>query len=157
MEESKNDDSNKLKDNKNINSKNTYESYLEKKGRNIFVGWQRRYFVCLEGKIIIYTESKENKHVKGFIQIKKISNLKSIDNKSFSIEMDGRTFVLRADNAEIKNNWMEKIRYCFTFVKKGSLKENNSSSKENSSFGFCIQYLLKAKLILHLNNFYVYF
>ena len=138
MEESKNDDSNPSKDNKSLNSKNTYESYLEKKGRNIFVGWQRRYFVCLEGKIIIYTESKENKHVKGFIQIKKISNLKSIDNKSFSIEMDGRTFVLRGDNAEIKNNWMEKIRYCFTFIKKGSLKENNSSSKENSLFGCCI-------------------
>ena len=136
MESPKKADSNQTKDDENLSS--TYESYLELKSRNMFKGWMKKYFVCLEEKIIIYTESKENKHVKGFIQIKKISNLKSIDNKSFSIEMDGRTFILRADNAEIKNNWMEKIRYCFTFIKKGSLKENNSSSKENSLFGCCI-------------------
>ena len=39
MEDSKNDNLNQPKDNKNINSKNTFESYLEKKGRNIFVVW----------------------------------------------------------------------------------------------------------------------
>ena len=49
----------------------SFEGFLEKKGRNIFAGWQKRYFRCLEGKIIIYTESKESKELKGFIQIKK--------------------------------------------------------------------------------------
>ena len=146
MEDSKNDDLIQPKDNKNINSKNTFESYLEKKGRNIFVGWQKRYFVCLEGKIIIYTESKENKNVKGFIQIKKICNLKSIDNKTFSIEMDDRTYTLRANNNETKNNWMEKIRYCFTFVKKGSLTSKNSSFMENLIFGYILKSDEKNKL-----------
>ena len=47
-----------------------FESYLEKKGRKIFAGWQKRYFRCLEGKIIIYTESKESKKIKDYIQIK---------------------------------------------------------------------------------------
>ena len=146
MEDSKNDNSNQIKDNKNINSKNTFESYLSKKGRNIFVGWQKRYFVCLEGKIIIYTESKENKNVKGFIQIKRISNLKSIDNKTFSIEMDERTYTLRADNKEIKDNWMAKIKYCFTLVKKGSLPENSSSFMENVIFGYILKSDEKNKL-----------
>ena len=146
MEDSKNDNSNQIKDNKNINSKNTFESYLSKKGRNIFVGWQKRYFVCLEGKIIIYTESKENKNVKGFIQIKRISNLKSIDNKTFSIEMDERTYTLRADNKEIKDNWMAKIKYCFTLVKKGSLSENSSSFMENVIFGYILKSDGKNKL-----------
>ena len=28
----------------------SFEGSLEKKGRNIFAGWQKRYFRCLEGK-----------------------------------------------------------------------------------------------------------
>ena len=45
----------------------------------MFKGWMKKYFVCLEEKIIIYTESKDDKEVIGYIPIKKIS-LKSIDN-----------------------------------------------------------------------------
>ena len=60
-----------------------YESYLEKKARNIFSGWQTRYFVFLEGKIIIYTESKESKQVKGYILIKQISDIKSTEENTF--------------------------------------------------------------------------
>ena len=144
MEDSKNPE--QSKEDKNIHSKNTFESYLDKKARNIFVGWQKRYFVFLEGKIIIYTESKESKQVKGFIPIKRISNIKSLDNKSFTIEMEGRTFSLRADNAELKNNWMEKIKYCFTFVKKGSLHENGSSSTDSKIFGYLLKTDEKDKL-----------
>ena len=55
-----------------------FESYLEKKARNLFAGWQKRYFRCIEGKIIIYTDKKESKQVKGYIQIKKIFEVKSI-------------------------------------------------------------------------------
>ena len=136
MEPSKKVESNQTKDDKNINNQNTYESYLELKSRNIFKGWKKKYFVCLEGKIIIYTESKDDKEVIGYIPIKKISDLKSIDNKSFNIETEERTYTLRAENEEIKNNWMEKIRYCFTFVKKGSLPDNSSKSIENRTFGY---------------------
>ena len=111
----------------NLNKSSTYESYLDKKARNIFSGWQKRYFVLLEGKIIIYTESKENKQVKGYISIKQISNIKPLDGNTFSIESEGRTFLLRAENQDVKNNWIEKIKNSFTLVKKGSLKDNNTS------------------------------
>ena len=111
----------------NLNNSPTYESYLEKKGRNIFSGWQKRYFVLLEWKLIIYTESKESKLVKGYISIKQISNIKSLEKNTFSFEAEGRTFLLRAENQDIKNNWIEKIKHSFTFVKKGSLKDNNAS------------------------------
>ena len=46
-----------------------FEGYLEKKARNILLGFQKRYFRCLEGTIIIYTEKKESKQLKGQIQI----------------------------------------------------------------------------------------
>jgi hypothetical protein len=60
-----------------------FESYLEKKARNIFSGWQKRYFVLLEGKIIIYTETKESKRVKGYLLIKKISDIKPLEENNF--------------------------------------------------------------------------
>ena len=118
----------------NLNNSSTYESYLDKKGRNLFSGWQKRYFILLEGKIIIYTESKESKQVKGYISIKQISNVKPLDGNTFSIEAEGRTFLLRAENQDIKNNWIEKIKYSFTLVKKGSLKDNNTSFENKSLF-----------------------
>ena len=130
MEEPKKDEKVEQKEesnNRNINNLGTYESYLEKKARNIFVGWQKRYFVCLEGKIIIYTESKENKNVKGFIPIKKINDIKQSEGNTFTIETEGRSYNLRAENQNIKNDWIEKIKYCFTHLKKGALRHNSSS------------------------------
>ena len=70
----------------NLVNSPTYESYLEKKGRNIFVGWQKRYFIFLEEKLILYTEKKENKKVKGYFSIKLISNIQSSEGNTFSIE-----------------------------------------------------------------------
>ena len=121
----------------NFDNSLTYESYLEKKGRNIFSGWQKRYFVLLECKLIIYTESKESKQVKGYISVKQIYNIKSLEKNTFSFQAEGRTFLLRAENQEIKNNWIEKIKYAFTFAKKNSLKDNNRTF-ENSSFSLLI-------------------
>ena len=144
MEGPKKDEINKINEetetnNMKINNKNNnliYESYLQKKGKSIFVGWQKRFFVCLEGKLIIYTESKENKQVKGYIPIKKISNVKPLEKNNFLIETENRAYLLRADNQAIKNNWIEKIKYCFTFVKKGSLQENSSSEQSSKSIEF---------------------
>ena len=69
--------------NQNLHSYQFFEGYLEKKARNILLGFQKRYFKCLEGKIIIYTENKESKQLKGQIQIASISSIKSIDTKTF--------------------------------------------------------------------------
>ena len=130
----------------NLNKSPTYESYLDKKARNIFVGWQKRYFVFLEEKLIIYTERKENKKVKGFFSIKKISNVKSLEGNTFSLEYEGRTFMLRAQNQEIKNKWIEKIKNAFTLVKKGSLNDNNTSFENKTLFNFIFRTDLKIKL-----------
>ena len=130
----------------NLISSPTYESYLEKKGRNIFVGWQKRYFIFLEEKLILYTEKKENKKVKGYFSIKLISNIQSSEGNTFSIEYEGRTIMLRAENQEIKNNWIDKIKYAFTLVKKGSLKDNNTSTENKTLFDFIFKTKEKRKL-----------
>ena len=119
-----------------INESPTYESYLEKKSGNIFKCWQKRYFIFLEEKLIIYTEAKINKKVKGFFSIKQISNIKSLEGNTFSLEYDGKTFMFRAENQKIKNNWIEKIKFAFTLVKKGSLNINNTSLENKKLFNF---------------------
>ena len=80
----------------------TLEGYLGKKARNIFAGWQRRYFRILGGKIIIYTKSKENKQLKVFIQKKKIVYIKSVDSKSFVFEENDREYLLKVESEEMK-------------------------------------------------------
>ena len=111
-----------------------YESYLEKKARNIFSGWQKRYFLLLEGKIIIYTESKESKQVKGYLLIKQISDIKPLEENTFSIETENRTFQLKAENQDIKDTWIEKIKNSIANMKKGESKENNSPIDINKIF-----------------------
>ena len=129
-----------------LNNSPTYEGYLEKKARNIFSGWQKRYFIFLENKIIIYTESKESKQVKGYISIKQISSIKSLEVNTFSIEAEGRTFLLRAENQDIKNNWIEKIKSAFAFVKKGSLNDNSTSLESKKLFDIKSKNEGKAKI-----------
>ena len=119
--------------NPNLSKYNFYEGYLEKKARNFFVGWQKRYFRCLEGKIIIYTESKENKQIKGYIQIKNISNISSIDSKTFMIKTDDREYLLKAENEGIKNKWIEMLTYLMDTINQIITKYNNSSFDYNKS------------------------
>ena len=109
--------------NQNLHSYQFFEGYLEKKARNILLGFQKRYFKCLEGKIIIYTENKESKQLKGQIQIASISSIKSIDTKTFSFECDNIEYQLKAKNEQLKNKWIEVIRY---------LMNNNSEEKKPS-------------------------
>ena len=109
--------------NQNLHSYQFFEGYLEKKARNILLGFQKRYFRCLEGKIIIYTEKKESKQLKGQIQIATISSIKSIDSKTFSFECENIEYQLKAENEQLKNKWIEVIRY---------LMNNHSEEKKPS-------------------------
>ena len=115
------------------------ESYLEIKSRNIFSKWIKRYFVLLKGKIIIYTESKENKLIKGYILVDKISDLKYLESNNFSIETKDENLILRAENNKIQSNWIkiiEKLKHSKIIVKKETLDDNNISKKSNILFEF---------------------
>ena len=120
-------------DNPNIRSYQFFESYLEKKARNIFLGFQKRFFRCLEGKIIIYFEKKESKQINGQIEINSISSLKSIDSKSFSFECDNTEYLLKAENEKLKNKWIEVIQYLMNNIKQNDKNENNLSFDGNKS------------------------
>ena len=110
-----------------------FEGYLEKKGRNIFAGWQKRYFRCLEGKILIYTESKESKLIKGFVQIKKIAYIKSLDTKSFIFETGDREYTLKAETEALKKKWIEVLEYLMEFLNQKLPTEMDSTLDVNKT------------------------
>ena len=148
MEKSKNNLIKQIKeDMTDISSKNNlaYEGYLEKKARNLFAGWQKRYFIIIEGKLIIYTESKESKLVKGYIPIKQIADIKSLQENTFSIDVEGRKIILRAENENIKNKWIETIKNSFVIAKRGSFKLNDASGR-NRTFDIILKANEKIKL-----------
>ena len=107
---------------KHNNSNDFYEGYLEKKARNIFLGFQKRYFRCLEGKIIIYTEKKESKQINGQMEINLISSIKSTDSRTFLIECDNIEYILKAKTEELKNKWIEVVK---SLMKKNKQNKNN--------------------------------
>ena len=119
--------------NPNINSYEFFEGYLEKKARNILLGFQKRYFRCLEGKIIIYTEKKDSKQLKGQIQIKSISLIKSIDSKTFSFECENIEYLLKAETEQLKNKWIEVITFLTNNIKEENKDVNKVSIDLNKS------------------------
>ena len=129
--------------NQNLHPYQFFEGYLEKKARNILLGFQKRYFKCLEGKIIIYTEKKESKQLKGQIQISSISSIKSIDTKTFSFECDSIEYLLKAENVQLKNKWIEVITYLMNNIEEkkptdlnksvDNIHDNNKKSKPANS------------------------
>ena len=120
-------------DNPNTHNYNFYEGFLEKKARNKLLGFQKRYFRCLEGKIIIYTEKKESRQINGQIEIKLITSIKSIDSKTFLIECDNIEFLLKAKSEQIKNKWIEIINKLMENINKNEKKENDLSFDGNKS------------------------
>ena len=123
-----------------------YEGYLEKKARNMFLGFQKRYFRCLEGKIIIYTEKKESKQINGQLEIKLISSIKSTDIRTFIIQCDNIEYVLKAQTEELKNKWIEVIN---TLIQKNKQNDNNDG---NLSFDATHTKKIKSKSSLPIIN-----
>ena len=123
-----------------------YEGYLEKKARNMFLGFQKRYFHCLEGKIIIYTEKKESKQINGQLEIKLISSIKSTDIRTFIIQCDNIEYVLKAQTEELKNKWIEVIN---TLIQKNKQNDNNDG---NLSFDATHTKKIKSKSSLPIIN-----
>ena len=55
-----------------------FSGYLEKHSPRIFVGWQKRLFKILDGKVLAYFKN-EAKPPKGAVDIDKIKDIKSVN------------------------------------------------------------------------------
>ena len=81
----------------------SFSGYLEKKSESFLAFWQKRYFQILEGKIMIYSEKKDDNQIKGQINLEQITMPESVDNEIFKFSLDTKIFNLKAENTEEKN------------------------------------------------------
>lgn len=59
----------------------TFSGFLKKNSPSLFKGYQKRYFRILEGKIMAYFESENDKEPKGLINIDSIIELQKVEDK----------------------------------------------------------------------------
>jgi hypothetical protein len=55
-----------------------FEGYLEKKGHGLVSVFQKRYFRLLEGRIMIYTEKKDDIEIRGVFNLEQISQIANL-------------------------------------------------------------------------------
>ena len=90
-----------------------FEGYLFKKSPKLFKGYQKRYFRILDGKILVYSEKKEdNSTIKGQISLSQITIPQAVDKNVFKFILEGREFILKAENEENK----KKLDICFNNI-----------------------------------------
>lgn len=116
-----------------------FKGWLKKKSPSLMGGWQKRYFRVLDGKIIVYSEKEDDTTPKGQIGLTHISRASNKDSTTFSFELDGREFVLQAENEEFCLKWVKVINTLIDEVEKhaklhpqdsGSLLENDDKKEK---------------------------
>ena len=106
-----------------------HESYLEQKVGNIFTSWKKNYYICLEGVVLIYTNSNESKEVLGHIPISNIGNISSLDNNSFQFDSDDKTYIFRVLESGEKEKWMKLLS---KIILEKESQINDTRSRNNS-------------------------
>ena len=81
-----------------------YEGWLKKKSPSFFGGWQKRYFRILDGKLMVYSEKKDSKELSGQVPFEHISLPQSKDKTKLKFTLEGRDFILDAEDEENKKN-----------------------------------------------------
>ena len=84
-----------------------FEGYLFKKSPKLFKGYQKRYFRILDGKILVYSEKKEdNSTIKGQISLSQITIPQAVDKNVFKFILEGREFILKSETEENQKKWI---------------------------------------------------
>ena len=85
----------------------------------------------MEGKIIVYSEKKEDSKIKGQINIELIDTPQPIDKTEFKFIFEGREFILRAKNEEERNNWVKALNLLKSKILEEKETKKNQTSNEN--------------------------
>ena len=86
------------------------QGYLLKKSPNILKKYQKRFFRIIEGQVIVYTESEDDKTLKGQIQINQITSIDKDGEKKFVLNTQvEKDFTLKAENTEERDMWYNCI------------------------------------------------
>lgn len=107
-----------------------FKGVLSKKSPKPLGGWQKRFFRVVEGKVIVYSEKENDKKPKGHIQISQISKAISVEKKVLSFSLEGRDFVLKAEDEASKDKWIQVINRCIDEELKATSKKPLPSPHE---------------------------
>jgi len=113
-----------------------YEGFLDKKSPALLKGFQKRYFRILDGKILVYSEKKDDKKLKGQVSFDQITSYPIETEKNifkFSV-LDGKDFILRAQNEETKKKWIYVLTKLIELNGGGNNNNNiniNNNKNEN--------------------------
>ena len=106
-----------------------FSGYLEKKSNGVISKWQRRYFIILEGKIMVYCEKPDDIEVRGQFILDQITKPESVDNRTFKFNLEYRDFFLRAKDEQEKNKWVNIL----TLLRSKILEEKKKNSDRRYS------------------------
>ncbi len=67
-----------------IDAAKTFTGYIYKKSPKLFVGYQKRLFKIIDGKLLTYYEDGKN-IVKGVVNIEKIMDIVTVNNTEYFI------------------------------------------------------------------------
>ena len=109
-----------------------FEAYADKKSPGFFAGWQKRYWKILDGKLMCYFDSKEDKgQPKGTIHFVTCSTAEEIPGtqRQFKFTVEDKEFILRAETPEAKLVWIACINKC---VEECNKEQNAEEQKKKS-------------------------
>jgi len=93
---------------------------LSKKSPNMFAGWQERHVILSVDMFLYYNPGKseggEAGPMKGFILLKDILDVQSVEEDQLSIVVKGREFLWKAQDPASRDKWMSRLKYAVAVI-----------------------------------------
>ena len=95
----------------NFENCSNYSGWVKKKASKVMVGWQKRFFRIIQGKVILYSEKEDDDNPKGQIMISAINQAVAIDKNQFQLTLGTKCFHLKTKEPEKRDEWVKVINF----------------------------------------------
>ena len=110
----------------NFENCSNYSGRVKKKASKVMVGWQKRFFRIIQGKVILYSEKEDDDNPKGQIMISAINQAVAIDKNQFQLTLGTKCFHLKTKEPEKRDEWVKVINFLVEY------NAQNKKQKEGS-------------------------
>lgn len=117
----------------NFENCSDYSGWLKKKASKIMVGWQKKFFRIIKGKVILYSDKEDDNNPKGQIMIASISRAEPIEEDKFQFSLGDKVFHLKASDTKSRDEWVNVINFLIDAKPKIPTSPSKRDKKEDSS------------------------